>query len=800
MLPTVFRTALRNLRRNRGFAGLNVAGLAIGFAVVIVIALYVRDERLVDRFHENADRIVRVDAAFEEEGGVGEPGAYTQGRLAPALEAEVPAVEATVRLVETDPVLRTKQTAVETGGLLLADPEVFDVFTFPFVAGSPATALDRPGSVVLTESLAASLFGRADALGQTVYAGDDPLTVTGVMADVPRRSHLQFDGLISLSTVPDPGWWYENWFSVAFSTYVLLEEGVSPAAFDARLDGFAQAAAGDAMRDVGRTFTLHARPLADLYLTTSGGIGTYGNGAALRVLTFVALFVLVVAAINFTNLATARSLDRAREVGVRKSLGALRGGLAAQFLAEAVVLAVVSLGAAVVLAALALPALEALTGKPLSLLDLGPWWLGVAGLTVVTGLLAGAYPAFVLSGFRPAEVLKGRFATGRRGATLRRGLVVVQFGISVALIAATVVVFAQLQYVEGRDLGLDLGGEATELVTVPFAGDSTVVSRLGVIQDRLSDLPGVVGVTASVAAPTTGGPGATGAVDGPDGVSREATVDFVIADADYADVYGLTVLAGRAPREPAAEDGPREYVLNETAVRAVGYAEPEGALGQSAGFWGMPGTVVGVVRDYHIRGLQQAVDPLAITTASGGIATFQNVLTLRVRRDGLPATLVAVGGVWADLAPTRPFTYSFLDEDFAAEYAAEREFGRLFAVFAALAIAIAVLGLFGLAAHAAQLRRKEIGVRRVLGASVADVVVRLTRGTVGLVAVGVALAAPAVVWGMSRWLDGFAYRTDVGWEPLAVAGLAVLAVAVATVGGLSARAAAADPVHALRAD
>ena len=800
MLASAFHSALRNLRHNRGFAGLNVGGLAVGLACVVLIALYVRDERLVDRFHEHADRIVRVDAAFEEDGEVGEPGAYTQGRLAPALEAEVPAVEATVRLVETDPVLRTERTAVETGGLLLADPSVFDVFTFPFVAGSPATALGEPGSVVLTESLARSLFGRADALGQTVYAGDDPLTVTGVMADVPRRSHLQFDGLISLATVPDPGWWYENWFSVAFSTYVLLEEGASPETFDARLDGFAQAVAGDAMRDLGRTFTLHARPLTDLYLTTSGGIGTYGNAAALRVLTFVALFVLVVAAINFTNLATARSLERAREVGVQKALGAHRGGLAAQFLAEAVVLGVVALGAAALLAALALPALEALTGKPLSLFDLGPWWLGVAGLAVVTGVLAGAYPAVVLSGFRPAEVLKGRFTTGRRGAVLRRGLVVAQFGISVALIASTAVVFAQLQYVEGRDLGLDLGGDRTELVTVPFAGDSTVVSRLDVVQRRLAAVPGVVGVTASIAAPTGGGPGATGVVDGPDGVSREATVDFVIADADYAEVYGLTLLAGRAPQGGAGLEGPREYVLNETAVRAAGYAAPEPVVGQSAAFWGMPGTVVGVVRDYHVRGLQQAVDPLAITTASGDVADFRNVLTLRVRRDGLPGTLDAVGAVWTDLAPTRPFTYSFLDDDFAAEYAAEREFGRLFAVFAGLAVVVACLGLFGLAAHAASTRTKEIGVRRVLGATVADVVVLLSRGTVGLVVVAVALAAPAVVVGMSRWLDAFAYRISVGWAPLAVGSVVVLAVALATVGGHAVRAARANPVRALRSE
>ncbi len=803
MLANIIRVAFRSLLRNRGFAILNVVGLSFGVSCVILIALYIQDERAFDAFNERGEQVVRIDIDTITN-GVTEESGRTPGILAPSLASSMPEVETAIRLGNADPVLRANGEPFEAEELLLADPEVFDVFTLPFLSGDPSTALVEPGSIVLSETLAAKLFGDGPALGQTLGWKERPLTVTGVMEDLPRQSHLEFDGLVSLSSAEDPGWFYGNWFAVAFATYAVLSDGTDAETFEARLPSFVDAIAGDAMADEGVSLALHATPLPDLYLTATRGMGTFGSQTTLGILALVALFVLLIAAVNFTNLATARSLDRAREVGVRKTLGADRMGLAAQFLAEALVLSAVATVLAVVVAQLALPAFREISGKPLALLDLGVGWGGVLGLVVVTGLLAGSYPAFVLSGFNPAQVLKGRFSGGTQGQALRQGLVVVQFGISVALIAATVIVFSQLRHMQSQDLGMDLGGETSQLVVVPFMGDSTVVEQLSQMRSRLRDIPGVDGAATSLSAPTYGVYSGGGTIETPSGSpSEEISATMVLADTSYISVYGHTMIAGRRPKGlPAGvpPESPREYVLSESAVREVGYTSPDEILGKPAAFWGIDGTVVGVIADLHVEGLQSEVQPLAMMADNEGDLIPPNVFTLRVRTANMPSTLSQVEALWADAVPARPFSYSFLDEDFAEQYVAEQRFGQLFGLFSGLAIAIACLGLFGLAAHSAASRTKEIGVRRVLGATIAQVVVLLTRNVVILVAVGVAIAVPVVMVGMSRWLDTFAYRIEVGWMPLVLASGLVLLIAVATVGGHALRAAAADPVRALRSD
>ncbi|GAB5535842.1 MAG: ABC transporter permease [Rubricoccaceae bacterium] len=805
MLLNIFRVAFRSLRRNRGFALLNVVGLSIGMACVILIALFVQDEWKTDGFHQKGDRIVWMTMDFVSDEGLDESGS-TQGDLAPALVGTLPSVEAAVRFVTADPVLSTDTEAFETDQILYADPEVFDVFTFPLRAGDPSTALATPGQIVLTETLARTLFGDTSPVGEQVMQAGEPLTVSAVMADVPEASHLQFDALVSLSTAEDPGWFYGNWFSTVFATYALLQEGVSPEAFEAELPAFTETVAGDAMRAADSRIAFHSIPLSEVYLNTPEGyagflreMGPVGSAVTLRILILVALFVLLVAIVNFTNLATARSLDRAREVGVRKTMGAQSGGLVAQFMTEAVVLSLVATGLAVVLAVLVLPTFQDIASKSLTLSDLGTGWVGVLGLAVLTGVLAGVYPALVLSKFRPADVLKGTFSTGREGQGVRSALVVVQFGISVALIAATAIVFSQLRHMQSQDLGLDVGGNGTEMVVLPFSGDAAVQDRLPAVQNRLRTVPGVTHVSASVSAPTGASVDAGGTIEGPDGTMAQLDVEMAIADSSYAQVYGLTMLAGRTPVDGRPTDALREYVFNETAIRAVGYADPQAAIGKRAVYWGIEGEIVGVVADYHLKGLQTAIEPLALT-APDGLEGFLSVFSLRVETAGLSTTLAALETVWADAVPSRPFKYSFLDEDFAAQYATEQRFGRFFALLSGLAIAIACLGLFGLAAHAAASRTKEIGVRRVLGATVAQVVVLLTRNVVALVAIGVALAGPVVWLGMSRWLDTFAYRVSLGWEPLALAAGVVLAIAVLTVGGHAVRAALADPVQALRSE
>ncbi len=803
MLSNIFRIAFRSLRHNRGFALLNVGGLALGMACVILIALFARDETQFDAFHANADRIVRVDVDFVT-GQEVELMTRTPGLLAPALAASVPEVETAIRLLPGEPIFQVGEDAFEPGQIYYTDPEALDVFTFPLVAGNRATALDEPGQIVLDEALARTLFGRTDVVGETLASGDETWTVTGVMEDVPAQSHLQFRALASLSTLEDPGWFYTNWRSVNFLTYALLREDASLEAFRATLPALIQAETGEEMAEVEYDLSLSATPLMDLYLRSGRVAGdVQGSLQILSVLGAIALFVLLIAGVNFTNLATARSMDRAREVGVRKTLGAARSALAVQFLTEAVVLCVIAFVLGLGIAMLALPGFESLTGKALALSDLGVWMVGLAGLAIVVGVLAGAYPALVLSGFRPAEVLKGRFSTSARGSALRRTLVAVQFTVSIALIAATVVVFGQIDHMQSRDLGLDLGGEDSQLLVLPFGGGDALkpfgddaASSLAEVKRQLLVVPGVSGVTSSISAPTGGQPGAGGTLEQASGETSEFSVTMYLVDSSFVDVYGLDLLAGLAPGAAMLSDSSAAYVLNETAVRDAGFATPGAALGARANFWGYDGEVVGVVRDFHVQGLQSAVEPLALLATP----MFQNVLTLRVQTADMPETLSVLGTLWADLVPSRPFSYTFLDEDFGAQYAAEQRFSRVLGVLAALAIVIACMGLFGLAAYEVSLRSKEIGVRRVLGATVGQIVVLLSQNVVALVAVGAVVSIPLVMLGMSRWLDGFAYRIEVGWMPLALAGSLVLLIALLTVGGHALRAATADPVRALRSD
>jgi putative ABC transport system permease protein len=793
MLQNYLVVAFRSLRRHRGYAALNVAGLAVGMACVVLIGLYVADELSYDRFHPSADRIVRmgVDMVTEDEVGVN---VSTQGVLGPALAADLPEVEHVVRLTGGGHVFRAGGRLFEEAGILYADAPLFQVFDgLRLLRGDPATALAAPGSLVLSETLARKYFGDADPVGRTLLEGERALTVTGVMADLPANSHLQFDGALALSTAEDPGWWFDNWFAVEFLTYVRLRDGADLAAFRAKLPALVERRAGAAMREAGQGLVLHAERLPDLHLRSDRGerTGSLPNLVALGV---IALLVLVIACVNFTNLATARSVERAKEVGVRKALGAARGGLAVQFLVEAVVLSGLALAVALGLVALARPAFEALADKTFALRDLAPMLPALAALALGTGLLAGAYPALALSNFRPAAVLRGRFATGRRGVVLRQGLVVLQFTISVALLAGTAVVYTQVRFMQERDLGFDAGSGATQLLTLGFGGDEAVQARLDAVKQRLDAHPAVLGVASSLTTPVGNHPEAGGTLERPDGQARDFTVEAYLVDAAFVDVYGMRLVAGRKPGAETTSDSLSAYVLNEAAVRAAGYARPEDVLGRSASFWGMDGEVVGVVRDFHTRGLQEPVAPLALVAT----ADYQSVLTLRVRTAGLPQTLRDLEAIWREVAPQRPFTYAFLDAAFGAQYEAERRFGRVFGLFAGLAILTACLGLFGLAAFTAQQRTKEIGIRKALGATAAGIVGLLTRDAVKPVAGGFVLAVPLVYVAMSRWLDGFAYRTEIGPGVFALAGLTALAVALLTVSGQALRAAAADPVKALR--
>ena len=803
MLRNCLNTALRSLRRHAGYTAINVLGLAVGMACVMLIALYIHHEWSYERFHDNADRIVRMSVDFYQEGEA-RKNVSTQGVLAPALEEDLPEVEATVRLIQAEPVFRVGERRFREEGVGYADASFFEVFDgTPLLAGSRKTVLDAPGRLVLTETLAHRYFGDANPVGETVHLGEQPLTVSGVMADPPSNTHLDITALISLSTAEDPGWWYTNWHSVNFLTYVLLTEDATVEAFREKLPAFIETRAGAEMAAMNQPIVLAAERLTDLHLFSD--YAREGSFAELSVFGLIAVFVLVVACLNFINLSTARSADRAREVGVRKTLGAGQGGLMGQFVAEAVAL---SLGAgltALLLVQAARPVFEAATETTLALDALGvdslgvdalaPWLAGWLALVVVTGVLAGAYPAFVLSRFQPNAVLQGRLTTGRGGAWLRRGLVVTQLAITIGLIAGTAVVYSQLQYMQTRNLGFDPGTPDTGQLLVLDAGDPSP-ERLGTLKDRLRQHPRVRGVASSITVPSSGSPMAGGGVEAPNGGQRDMSVEAYVVDTAFVDVYDVQIVAGTRPGAATLSGDRTAYVFNETAVRTAGYASPEDILGASAGFWGMRGEVVGVVKDFHVRGLQHAVRPLALVVNP----SFQRYLTLRVETSDLAATLADLETTWTAMVPERPFDVQFLDEAFGAQYEAERRFGTLFGGFAILAIVVACLGLLGLVAYNARQRTKELGIRKVLGASTESLVLLLTTEVVALAGVAFLAAVPVVLWGMSRWLETFAYHTSIGAGVLLGAGVLALVVASGTAALQAWRAARLDPATALRTE
>ena len=818
----VFHSAFRSARRRPGFTALNVIGLAVGLACWLLIALYVHDETTADRFHERADRIVRVGQA------VTEPGrealwAWSGGALAEVMESDLAAVEAAVRVsrqpgpvrAETEPDARYREEA-----FVFADEDFFEVFSYDFLQGDAATALRQPDALVLTQAAATRYFGRADPMGQTlIYAGDGEraLVVSGVIADPPANTHLPLSLLAPMATFKAINgypadapftsfWWPTVW------TYALLQPGTDVPALQAEMGAFiARHRAED-----GTTYLPTLEPLTALRFSdgTTAPAPTVSR-SLVQAFAVIAFAVLLLACANVVNLTTAQSATRVREVGVRKALGAGRASLGALFVGEAVLLCGAALALALVLVAAVLPAFNELMGKALGLglLREPATWAVLAALVAGTGVLAGAYPALVMSGFGPARALRGVFVAGR-GAGLRKTLVVAQFAVSIALAASAAVAFQQLRFLRTAPLGFD----QEEVVTLRLPGGGWETLRAA-----LAERPEVAGVTGSASRPGFGPATATpyqaeGIGPADEGGPRMG-LEFV--DYDYVELLGLDVVAGRAfsPAFPADEGARmdetryfhlehRGLLLNETAARRFGWTHEE-ALGKSVRFFtyergtyytDLRGQVVGIVSDYHASSFEEELRPLAFTLTGSPFGNSPAWALVKVRPGDAVQAMGALRAVWDEVYPDAPFDASFLSADLDARYAAQDRLAVTVAGFAWMGGLIACLGLFGLAAFAAEQRRKEVGVRKVLGASVAQLVALLSREFVLLVAAACVVAVPLAWIAAGRWLDGFAYRIDLGPAPFVLTGLFAVIIAVVTVGTHAFGAATADPVRALRSE
>jgi len=802
MLRNYLKIALRTLKRHPAHTTVNVVGLAAGLAVCLVIGLYVQHELSYDRFHRNSDRIhrvVRADTAGDAFGPTSvrrlEGSAQSPPGLAQSLTSRFPEVEhATVVAPVSEPLLGRGEDRLYVDRVLRADTSFLDVFSFDFRRGDPATALDAPGRIVLTESLAGRLFGTTNPVGKTVvYENEAEYEVAGVVADPPSTSHLQFEALLSL-TSPQRDTRYGStidWNFYGDPLYLELQEGTEAHALETKIRAFERTADG-ASEHSEETAELRLQPLTHIHLYSAGirgGIGTQGDIRYLYFFGLIGLIILGIACINYVNLATARAARRAREVGVRKTVGAGQPQLVGQFLGESVLTAALALPLALGLAWAALPVVNDLVGTTLRLGNVPPIFsLGAAmGLVGLVGLAAGSYPAFVLSRFRPSSVLErsGVGASGGKGSWLRRGLVVVQFAASVALILATVVVYLQLQYVQTKNLGFD--------------EERVITFEKGPLGDQYEAFATALRGQSAAHSVSTGQPPGVGHLRARTRVENAITgetnrVSVLMVGYDYVETLGLQLEAGRSFARDRSSDAEQSVLLTESAVQSYGLTG--NPVGQT-----IPGPygdgdvrVIGVLDDFHNRSLHYARQPVVI----GIDRAATNTALVRLAPGAMQNGLDAVRSTWAEFLPDRPFTYSFLDQRIKAQYRAEQRLATLFGLFAGLAIVVAGLGLFGLATFTAQQRTGEIGIRKALGATTTQIAGLLSREFLQLVGLAVLIGLPGAYIALQRWLRDFEYRVDVGAEALVLTGLVAMGLALLAVSYQAIRAARLDPAHTLR--
>ncbi|WP_080054696.1 ABC transporter permease [Spirosoma aerolatum] len=813
MLRNYLKIALRNLAKHKVNTAINMAGLAIGMACCLLIVLYVTDELSYDRHWSNGDRIYRM--ALERI----YPGRSTRYAIIPpsyaqSVKKEIPEIEQTTRVFtfgnnQQPTLIKLDGRTLEEKGFLAVDSTFFQVFQIPLLRGQVDKALSRPNTVVLTESTARRLFGTANPIGKMFEVIQGPrLEVTGICPDPTHNAHFTFNFLSSTRGFPLAE--QPNHISFAAHTYLLLRPNTRPEAVEAKLPAVVEKyAAGEVERTFGVSYPDYVKagngyfyflqPLPAIHLDSHLEAEYQPNGSRslVSIFSIIAAFVLLIACINFMNLATARSSERAREVGIRKSLGSTNQQLAAQFLTESVLLSLASLLVAGILVSALLTPFNTLASKSLTVSSLVRWETLplLIGGAVAVGLLAGSYPAGVLSAFEPIKVLKGRFSSTKQGHWLRNGLVVFQFAISVLLIVSTIVVFSQLNFIQQKELGFTKESVVT-VKSAFFLGNNTEAFK-----QEIAKLSGIASVGGTSSAP--GEEGFFGITFRKNGDNETVTGKGCAVDEQYLQTMQMTMLAGR-PFSRQFDDS-LSVILNEEAARQLGMSDPVGKqITSPDNFTQQDGppvtyTVVGIVRNFHFGSLHQRISPLFILNDRIFRRT-DNQVAIRVRADN-PSTVVSqVEQVWKRYLPDQPFHYSYLTTDWSDLYKSEQVAQRIFGLFALLAIFIACMGLLGLAMYVIRLRTKEIGIRKVLGASTPGLVALLSKDFLKLVLIAIVIATPIAWYMMNRWLQDFAYKIDMEWWMFAVAGLLAVGIAVLTVSFQSIKAALTNPITSLRSE
>ncbi|MCG8373977.1 MAG: ABC transporter permease [Balneolales bacterium] len=804
MFKNYLKIAFRNLKNQKSYSFINIMGLTIGLACFILIGLFIRYELSYDSFHTHSERTFRVVEQQPENEYLGSNWfAITATAMAATMKQDYPEVEYAAYFTNSGAILRANNEAFDAYGAG-ADGDFFNIFTYTWYRGNEATALDDPNSIILTQSMAETLFGNENPIGQTlqqVYPNgrETEKTVTGVVADPPKNSHFDFQYIANDQTTPYYEYNLNEWGNTNVYTFITLRDGASAADFSEKLPDFANTytASSQYYQDNPDGLPNYVlQPLEDIHLTSrhlNFNPSAAGSMNTVYMLSVIGIIILLIACVNYMNLATARSLTRAKEVGVRKVIGAYQSNLVMQFLSEAVVISFLGIAGAVALVALLLPTFSGLVERELTSQIFLQWefWGASLIISLVVGAFAGSYPAFYMSKLKPILILKSQVKGGKGNAFFRNLLVVGQFTITAVLLIGSIVVFQQLQFMRTTDTGLN-----REQVLTVSNRDPELWDRFETVKTELLKNPGVEMVSSSQMNPIYMSSSTRGTEWEGQEENEELTIYVSPVGFDFTSILDLEVIAGRAFSPDLHKEMEKDYLINESAVRELGWTNEE-ALGKSFQVWGNDGTIVGVVKDFHFQSLDQPIAPLTIML--GPEFTHRHVL-LKTNGQNIQETIAGVEHVIKEFSPGYPFSYSFLDERYMNMYNEHIRLGTLFNYFSILALFIACMGLFGLATFITEQRTKEIGIRKVLGADVIQILTLLNKDFLKLVGISFVVAVP-LGWFLSRyWLEDFAYRIDLGPAIFLTAGVIVFGIALLTVSAKSLKTATANPVKSLRSE
>jgi putative ABC transport system permease protein len=800
MLKNYLTSVLRYISRNKGFTTINVAGLAIGMMACMLITQYVLHEFSYDDFHAKKDRIFRLQLDRYNKGEVSTRWASGAVGIGPDLKADFPEVEHYVRMKSSNALFSYGAVFFKEEGVYYASEDFFKIFTVPLLEGVDSTALKAPFTVVLSKSLAKKYFGNESALGKVIKNnGRREYEVTGVFDDLPANSHMSINALFSFESFAvltnDPEG-LKSWQWDGFYTYILLHDNVEAKTFERKIHDYVQKREGANFKQGNYDMIFNLQSVTDIHLDSDfiGEFKPNGNRQSVYFLSIVAVLILIIAWINYINLSTAKSIERAREVGVRKVMGSFRTQLVQQFLFESLLLNILAVVVAMGFVILLTPWFSEVAGRQLGylLFKQTMFWIWTGVLIVGGALLAGLYPAFVLSGYKPVEVLKGRFKNTGQGVYFRKGMVITQFIASITLIVGTFTVYRQIRFMKEQELGVNI--DQTLIVNSPNVVDSTFEKKFQVFKRSIKQYPEVIAMSASTAVPgRQPGWNAGGIRRLSQGENETNQYRVIMMDHEFVQAYSLKLVAGR-PFSGETVNENKNVLLNESACRQMGFTNVDEAVNDEILFWGDTFRIVGVLKNYHQESLKKAVEPLVFryAEAPGGF------YSIRFNTSNVKLSMARFEEHWKTFFPGNPFRSFFLDDYYNQQYQADQQFGKIFGIFSALAIFIACLGLFGLSSLTALQRTKEIGVRKVMGASVPSILRLVSKDYVVLMLFAILIAVPLSWWIMNGWLSGFAGRIDLTWWTFALPSSLVVGIALMTVSVHTLRAARTNPTKSLR--